>query len=107
MSIASAHRRAENEARFRQANDAIHRKAEELEVDVAPFLCECPDEQCRELVLLPLAEFRRLLARDVTFVVAPGHATEHETVLEARDGYDVIHKEGEEARLLREERADG
>ena len=97
----SAERRAENEARFRSANEAILAKAESLPVDVAPFLCECSRETCRELVLLPIADFREVTDA-ITYVYARGHVTEHEEVVEERETYVVVRKQGKEARLLLE-----
>src|SRR5205823_14851784 len=45
-----AERIARNDATFRQANEEIERAAEPLGIEPIPFLCECADERCTEIV---------------------------------------------------------
>ena len=50
-----------NDAIFREANEGIREAAKEHLTDgdeQVPFLCECADPNCRELVLLALAEYQ-------------------------------------------------
>jgi len=57
----------------RRGNDEIAAKAAALRfVSRVPLLCECDHPDCRELVLLTLADYRR--AREQReFITAPAH----------------------------------
>lgn len=106
---ARARRRAENESRFRAANEQIGAKAVELGIHHAvPFLCECANEACREILLLSVEEVRKIRRSPIRFVIAPGHDSEPDEVVERRDGVAIVEKRGDEARILRgEEEAHG
>ena len=73
----SAERKALNEAAFRDANDKLERGAEELvgaeDDSLVPFLCECPQTACRQIVLLTLREYGELRARRHFGLAALGH----------------------------------
>jgi hypothetical protein len=72
---------AENQARFREANERLKRVAEKVKMEVGvPFLCECPDPACTQIVPLDLAEYESIRSSPVRFFTAPGHAV-------IRDGY--------------------
>jgi len=47
-----------NNERFRGANEAIHEQADRLGADMEqlPFLCECPAEDCVEILTLTREE---------------------------------------------------
>ena len=64
-----------NDATFREANDRIEVKAEEhtQEGDVVPFVCECADPNCREIVHMTLDEYRTMRSDPTLFVNLPGH----------------------------------
>ena len=49
---------AENEATFRDANERIREAERELDppLDRVPYICECDDMGCREVVRLTAAE---------------------------------------------------
>jgi hypothetical protein len=56
----------------RQSNDELARSAARLHfVSRVPFLCECSNPDCRELVLLALAEYEQARSQPIT-------ASEHE-----------------------------
>ena len=57
---AHARRVAENDARFRQANENISRGAEDVSVDWIPCVCECADLGCREIVHVPRAAYEEV-----------------------------------------------
>ena len=97
-------KRAENEAAFRQANEAIRATERELEppLDRVPYLCECDDVACRETIRLTAAEYERIRREGATFAIARGHHTEGD-VLEEHGDYLVVRKPdggGEVARAL-------
>jgi hypothetical protein len=95
-------KRAENEAAFREANERIEAAAIELNppLERVPFLCECDDVACRELIPLTCEEYEHVRTDGAVFVVAPGHWNGSE-ILEERDTYAVIRKVGGEAEVAR------
>lgn len=58
---------------IREANEGIAAKAAALRfVSRVPMLCECGDPDCRELVLLTRADYRRARG-EREFLTAAGH----------------------------------
>jgi hypothetical protein len=102
----SAERVARNNDIFRRANEEIHATAGSLGFDAPiPFLCECTNERCTEVVRLAAADYAEIRSHPRRFVVAPGHQTEadgHERVLERRDGYETTEKVGEAGEIAEE-----
>ena len=71
---AAAARIAENQSRFREANEQIEAAADRLQVgDPIPFLCECPRENCTEIVRLSLAEYETVRTIATQFLCVAGH----------------------------------
>src|SRR4051812_50219639 len=68
-----AERVARNDSTFRHANEQIERAAEPLGIEPVPFLCECAEERCTEIVRLTLAQYEAVRAEPRWFVNAPGH----------------------------------
>jgi hypothetical protein len=66
---------ARNQSTFRDANERIEEAAEKhaLPGDV-PFICECAEATCSQILLLSLDEYERIRANPRHFLVAPGHA---------------------------------
>jgi len=93
----SPERSAENEAIFRNANDALREKREELTsvADPTPFLCECESSSCRELVFLTLPEYEAIRARPNRFFIIPGHDITHSEIVEENERYAITEKVGE------------
>jgi hypothetical protein len=85
---------AENQRRFRLANEQIDRARVELgfDGDAVPFLCECPDRSCTEVLALTPGEYAQARAEDNRFVLLPGHVPEDEDVLEVNDRYVLTKK---------------
>jgi hypothetical protein len=87
---------ARNDAIFREANEAIERAARELgDGEPVPFICECADLSCRELVRLTLSEYEDVRSSPVRFIAAAGHqleGTDLEEVVARRPGYVVVEK---------------
>jgi hypothetical protein len=88
-----AEKRAANEAMFRDANERI--RATELEVNPplerVPYLCECDDVQCRELMPLTAPEYERIREDGATFGVLHGHDGDGD-VIEEHEHYLVVRK---------------
>jgi hypothetical protein len=97
----SARRVAQNQARFREANERIEQAAVEYAVDGSlPFICECSDPNCVEILRLKLPDYEAVRATPHHFVCAPGHHQAAEgwsSVVDRRDGYEVVEKVGDAA----------
>lgn len=97
-------KRAANEATFREANERIRAAEKELdpELERVPYLCECDDVECREIMRLTSSEYERIRDDGATFGVLRGHHGDGE-VIEEHDDYLVVRKTdtgGEVARAL-------
>jgi hypothetical protein len=100
----TAERVAKNNSIFREANEGIQDAARRYSVsgDV-PFLCECTEPACVEILRLELAEYEAIRATPTHFIYAPGHSSAAQgwaTVVEQRDGYDVVEKVGAAADVV-------
>jgi hypothetical protein len=69
----TAERIAKNQATFRDANEQIEKAAEEHGVPRPPFICECADPRCTELVELDLPTYEAIRSNPTHFFVVPGH----------------------------------
>jgi hypothetical protein len=72
----SAQRKAENEARFRAANEKQEGAAEGIlhgADHLVPFLCECADLSCTNVVQLRLSEYESVRATPTDGLAAKGH----------------------------------
>ena len=68
-----------------------------------PFICECADPACTELVRLTFAEYEDVRADSRHFVNAPGHevnADGYGRVVSRHDGYVVVEKLGAAAKIV-------
>jgi hypothetical protein len=94
--------RAANEAAFRDANEHIRAAEQRLEPPVArvPYICECDDVTCHELIPLTREEYEAVRADPTHFAIRPGHSTHGEVVAE-RDEYVVVRKIGAEGTVAR------
>jgi hypothetical protein len=86
-----------NNHRFRAANERIRDTAEQIGTDMEwiPFLCECPVEECVEIVQLTRSEYRAVRADPHRFMTAVGHEAAERPVGEVvsrNDRYVIIEK---------------
>lgn len=83
-----------NEQTFRKANEEIDDRRRQLELGGrTPYICECENEHCTELVHLSLDEYRGVRAGgDMRFVLLPGHQSASEHVVETTDGFVIVEK---------------
>lgn len=90
----SSEKALRNELTFRAANEAIREARERLPhaSGPVPFLCECEEEGCTEILRVPLAEYAGVRADPRWFLLAGGHP-HRGTVVEERDGYQVVEKD--------------
>jgi hypothetical protein len=90
----SEERAARNEIAFRDANDAIDDRRNELGVGGAtPYLCECEDPGCTELVRLTRPQYEEVRSDPRRFFIATGHSTRG-TIVSDHAAYLVVEKEG-------------
>jgi hypothetical protein len=87
-------RAALNELTFKDANEKLARRRDELGLDheKTPFICECESETCRELVSLSAHEYSTVRASASRFFLVTGHPTAG-TVVDQRDGWVVVEKD--------------
>lgn len=83
---------------FRGANQRIQTAAEtyDHELERIPFLCECPVEDCFEVVRLSEDDYADVRANPRYFITAPGHEVAEKPVgrvVAQRNGYVVVEKE--------------
>jgi hypothetical protein len=99
----AAERVGRNDATFREANERISDTASREGMDERiPFLCECAEERCTEIVRLSLEEYEAVRANATHFLNAVGHevaAGPHGEVVERNDGYVVVRKKGRAAEV--------
>ncbi len=86
---------ARNEVVFRTANEELGRKRQELHIEgPTPFLCECENESCTELVQLELGEYEHVRENPRHFLVVPGHDGDGNRQVEVHDRFAIVEKTG-------------
>jgi hypothetical protein len=95
-----AERIGRSNATFRVANERLGDVAAEqarAPDEPLPFVCECADVSCTQVIRVPLAEYRRVRSHPRRFLTAPAHETDaidFVQVVEEYDGYVVTEKTG-------------
>jgi hypothetical protein len=93
-----AERIARNEATFREANEQINVAAAAFDVAMrVPFICECADRACREVVRLRLQDYEAVRSNPRYFLNVPGHQAAAQglaKVVSGGDGYLIAEKQG-------------
>ena len=94
----SAERIGRNDAIFRNANEGISEAAEaENFEDAVPFVCECADPACRDLIQMTLQEYGAVRRDPRTFLNVPGHEAAAQgwaQAVERHERYVVVVKIG-------------
>jgi hypothetical protein len=100
----SVERAARNETVFRDANEALEKRREELTAIAGrtPFLCECADPYCKALIPLTLEEYEHVRERANRFVLEPGHDSAEAEVIDDRGHYVVVEKHGLSRKIAEE-----
>jgi len=89
---------AENQSTFRDANEKIEVAADHMGLyGRVPFICECADVGCSEIVRLTLNDYERVRQHPRRFFTAVGHEdtsvdTGAGVVVEERDEYVIVEK---------------
>jgi hypothetical protein len=88
------------QSRFREANEGIELAADSMKLTgPLPFICECADERCTDIVRLDLESYEEVRDNPRRFFCAPGHqAIDIETgagvLVEETPGYVLVEKIG-------------
>ncbi len=97
---------ARNDAIFRAANEDIRESAVEQEFHgLVPFICECAEETCTDIVQLTLSEYEDVRAHPRHFFNAWGHDAAAQgtvDVVNQRDRYVVVEKRGRAGEVAEE-----
>jgi hypothetical protein len=107
MSEASREERAvRNELAFREANESLRGVFESASGQdpegTYPFLCECGDRACTEVVHLSLEVYASVRAHPARFLILPGHKQlEVERIVDAGDVYEIVEKSGAAGEIAR------
>jgi len=93
----TAERIARNEATFRDANERIHGAAVRHEMRApTPFVCECAEPRCTDIIRLPLTEYERVRSEPTWFLCRDGHdaADADDAIVEQQNGWMIVEKRG-------------
>lgn len=100
----SEERAAQNEIVFREANERLGEKRVELAAEGAtPFLCECSDGGCTEVILLTLTEYEHTRSNPRWFLVAAGHDAGGGKTVEEHAEYEIVEKSGVAGEMAEDE----
>lgn len=80
-----------NETTFRDVNEGIEAGRRERD-GLVPFVCECGEIGCTEVVELTLDEYEAVRAGSRCFLVAPGHGAVFDEVQRTLERYAVVRK---------------
>ncbi len=91
---------ADNEAVFREVNEAIERGQWPGDGETPrAFRCECARRNCAKLVAITPQDYERIRTNSRTFVLLPGHEDAAlERIVERTDDYVVVEKFGDAGR---------
>ena len=94
-------RLARNETAFREVNEGIRAAAGASEPhDKWEFICECSITGCTDVIELTLPEYEHVRKLATAFALRPGHEiVEIEKIVERFDGFIVVHKQGDAAKI--------
>ena len=83
-------RMARNRLLFRAVNERLAALFSSLRGNREEFLCECGNPGCIATIMLSLEEYERTHAAPDRFVVAPGHASEFNRIVEEDDRFSLV-----------------
>jgi hypothetical protein len=101
----SAAQRAENESTFRRANEDLEQKAQAWSFgeQPTPYLCECEDPLCTEVVMLARSEYEAVRSDPRRFFIVPGHDAPQDRLIDESDEFSVVEKTGKEGVFVEEQ----
>ena len=98
----SVEQAAETACAFREANEQLEAKADELGLGArgTPYLCECDDPRCTTVISLTRAEYEEVRGHPTRFAMVSGHQQADAHLVHEGPRFAVIEKIGEEGRLV-------
>jgi hypothetical protein len=86
---------------FRRVNEQLKAAEEPLGPEERlQFFCECGDPTCADFVFMSAAEYEEVRSDPRRFIVLPGHEELWvERILDRRNGYLLVEKEGPTAAM--------
>ena len=95
---------ARNESIFREANERLAERRAELSAveGRTPYLCECEDESCTEIVRLTAEDYEAVRADPTHFVIVPDHPTHGAEIVRSGAGWICVAKAGASGAIVRE-----
>lgn len=95
---------ARNNATFRDANEHISAAAGVYGIDSPiPFICECGDARCSEIIRLTREQYEEVRADSRHFLKVPGHedgTPGAAAIVADRDGYVIVEKLGRAGEIV-------
>jgi hypothetical protein len=93
---------AATQSAFRDVNEQLEAKADELGFGArpTPYLCECEDTRCTDVIGLTRAEYEEVRAHSRRFVLVPGHQQSDARLVQEAPRFTVVEKIGEEGKLV-------
>ena len=83
---------ARNQALFREVNERIRELAEVSEACPTEFLCECGRTDCIVTIALDREEYEAIRSSRDSFLIAPGHQTAGEGIIEENERFARVEK---------------
>ena len=104
MDELTAERVARNQSTFRDANDRIVAAASDIGVDpeTVPFICECADPSCTEVLVIALADYKAVRRNPRRFLHSSAHDRHYGSLVQIHGGYVVVEKTGRAGEIAEE-----
>jgi hypothetical protein len=103
MDDRTSERIGRNDATFREANEGIAAAAGVMDfTDRVPFICECAEPACTEIVRVSLEEYEAIRIDSTLFLNAPGHEVAAQGAgrkVREEPGHVVVEKVGRAAEV--------
>jgi hypothetical protein len=106
MSDDQARRVGLNESIFRQVNEQIEALNRDFgsEDRTMTAICECASGDCAERLEISISAYETVRSDPRRYIIIPGHELpEFESVVDSREGYDVVEKRDGTAAAVAEE----
>jgi hypothetical protein len=61
-----------------------------------PFICECAEPRCTDIIRVSLTDYERVRSRPTWFLCREGHEAAHadDAIIEQQDGWMIVEKRG-------------
>lgn len=98
MNETTERRIVQNNHTFRDANERIRERAEQYDAPLEriPFLCECPQADCVQIIRLTMSEYAAVREHPRHFFTVPGHEGAERgvaKVVDHQDAFTVVEKD--------------